>query len=112
MQTIAETSEYLRRAAKLLSDDERRDVLAYLAEHPRAGALMEGTGGVRKLRWSRGGRGKSGGVRVIYYFHSEAIPLYLLTLFAKNERSNLSKAERNELTELVRLLVATWQEEQ
>lgn len=112
MQTIAETSEYLRRAEKLLSDDERRDVLAYLAEHPRAGDLMEGTGGVRKLRWSRGGRGKSGGVRVIYYFHSEAIPLYLLTLFAKNERSNLSKAERNELAELVRLLVTTWQEEQ
>jgi hypothetical protein len=112
MQTIAETSEYLRRAGKLLSDDERRDVLAYLAEHPRAGDLMEGTGGVRKLRWSRGGRGKSGGARVIYYFHSEAIPLYLLTLFAKNERSNLSKAERNELAELVRLLVATWQEEQ
>ena len=112
MQTIAETSEYLRRAEKLLSDDERRDVLAYLAEHPRAGDLMEGTGGVRKLRWSRGGRGKSGGVRVIYYFHSEAIPLYLLTLFAKNERSNLSKAERNELAELVGILVATWQEEQ
>ena len=112
MQTIAETSEYLRRAVKLLSDDERRDVLAYLAEHPRAGDLMEGTGGVRKLRWSRGGRGKSGGVRVIYYFHSEAIPLYLLTLLAKNERSNLSKAERNELAELVGLLVATWQEEQ
>lgn len=112
MQTIAETSEYLHRAEKLLSDDERRDVLAYLAEHPRAGDLMEGTGGVRKLRWSRGGRGKSGGVRVIYYFHSEAIPLYLLTLFAKNERSNLSKAERNELAELVGLLVATWQEEQ
>ena len=112
MQTIAETSEYLRRAEKLLSDDERRDVLAYLAEHPRAGDLMEGTGGVRKLRWSRGGRGKSGGVRVIYYFHSEAIPLYLLTLFAKNERSNISKAERNELAELVGLLVASWQEEQ
>jgi hypothetical protein len=112
MQTIAETSEYLRRAERLMSDDERRDVLAYLAEHPRAGDLMEGTGGVRKLRWSRGGRGKSGGVRVIYYFHSEAMPLYLLTLFAKNERSNLSKAERNELAELVGLLVATWQKEQ
>lgn len=112
MQTIAETSEYLRRAEKLLSDDERRDILAYLAEHPRAGDLMEGTGGVRKLRWSRGGRGKSGGVRVIYYFHSKALPLYLLTLFAKNERSNLSKAERNELAELVALLLAAWQEEQ
>jgi hypothetical protein len=82
-----------------------------LAEHPKGGDLMEGTGGVRKLRWSRGGRGKSGGVRVIYYFHSDALPLYLLTLFAKNERANLSKAERNELADLVGLLVAAWHKE-
>ncbi len=99
MQTIAETPEYIRRAEKLLSDDERRDVLQYLAAHPRAGDLMEGTGGVRKLRWARGGRAKSGGVRVIYYFHSDTLPLYLLTLFAKNERANLSKAERNALAD-------------
>lgn len=111
MQTIAETPEYVRRAEKLLAEAERRDVLNYLAAHPRSGDLMEGTGGVRKLRWSRGGRGKSGGVRVIYYFHNESMPLYLLTLFAKNERANLSKAERNELAELVGLLVA-WHEEQ
>jgi hypothetical protein len=69
---------------------------------------MEGTGGVRKLRWGRGGQGKSGGVRVIYYFHSEAMPLYLLTLFAKNERANLSKADRNDLAGLVEILVQTW----
>jgi hypothetical protein len=82
-----------------------------LAEHPKGGDLMEGTGGVRKLRWSRSGRGKSGGVQVIYYFHSDALPLYLLTLFAKNERANLSKAERNELADLVGLLVAAWHKE-
>lgn len=111
MQTIAETPEYIRRVEKLLSDEERRDVLQYLAAHPRAGDLMEGTGGVRKLRWARGGRGKSGGVRVIYYFHSDAMPLYLLTLFAKNERANLSKAERNELAELVGILASAWIEE-
>jgi hypothetical protein len=111
MQTIAETPEYIRRAEKLLADAERRDVLNYLAAHPRSGDLMVGTGGVRKLRWSRGGRGKSGGMRVIYYFHNESMPLYLLTLFAKNERANLSKAERNELAEMVGLLVA-WHEEQ
>lgn len=108
MQTVAESPEYIKRAEKLLSDDERRDVLSYLADHPKAGDLMEGTGGVRKLRWSRGDRGKSGGVRVIYYFHDESIPLYLLTMFAKNERANLSKAERNELAELVDLLVLAW----
>lgn len=71
---------------------------------------MEGTGGVRKLRWGRQGRGKSGGVRVIYYVHSDLMPLYLLTLFAKNERANLSKAERNELAGLVDILVSAWLE--
>lgn len=111
MQTVAESPEYIRKAEKLLSDDERRDVLNYLADHPKSGDLMEGTGGVRKLRWSRGSRGKSGGVRVIYYFHDESIPLYLLTLFAKNERANLSKAERNELADLVGLLVEAWSKE-
>ena len=111
MQTVAETPEYIRRAEKVLADDERRDVLNYLAAHPKTGDLMEGTGGVRNLRWSRGSRGKSGGVRVIYYFHDEAMPLYLLTLFAKNERANLSKAERNQLAELVDLLVSAWQKE-
>lgn len=108
MQTVAETSEYLRRCEKLLTEVERRDVVDYLAAHPKAGDLMEGTGGVRKIRWARAGRGKSGGVRIIYYVHSEAMPLYLLTVFAKNERANLSKAERNDLADLVELLVDYW----
>ena len=108
MLTVAELSEYIRTADKLLSAAERQDVIRYLAENPKAGDLMEGTGGVRKLRWGRGGQGKSGGVRVIYYFHDEAMPLYLLTLFAKGDRANLTKGERNELAELVGILIEAW----
>ena len=108
LSTVAETPEYIRLAEKLLTGEERQDVLTYLAAHPKAGDLMQGTGGVRKLRWGRGGRGKSGGVRVIYYVHSDAMPLYLLTLFAKNEQANLSKAERNELADMVNVLVDIW----
>lgn len=111
MQTLAETPEYIRRAEKLLSEEERRDIVSYLALHPKAGDLLEGTGGIRKLRWARGSRGKSGGVRVIYYFHSDAMPLYLLTLFGKNERANLSKEERNMLARLVKALVSAWKQE-
>jgi hypothetical protein len=103
--TVAEVGEYSRRAEKLLSEAERLDIVNYLAAFPKAGDLMRGTGGVRKLRWRRGGSGKSGGVRVIYYVHSELMPLYLLTVFAKNERANLSRAERNELAQLVEALV-------
>lgn len=63
---------------------------------------------MRKLRWARDSRGKSGGVRVIYYFHNEPMPLYLLTMFAKIECANLSKAERNALAGLVDALVQIW----
>ena len=108
--TVAELPEYLRAAARLLVEVDRRAIIDHLAANPTAGDLIEGTGGVRKLRWARDGRGKSGGVRVIYYFHSKAMPLYLLTMFAKNERANLSKAERNALAGLVDLLVQIWLE--
>jgi hypothetical protein len=64
---IAELPTYISLADKLLSADERQDLINYLAEHPKAGDIIEGTGGVRKLRWRRGGQGKSGGVRVIYF---------------------------------------------
>ncbi len=106
--TVAELPEYQKTAGRLLAEEDRRAIVDHLAAHPKAGDLIEGTGGVRKLRWARGGRGKSSGVRVIYYFHSDAMPLYLLTMFAKNERANLNKAERNELAGLVDELVQIW----
>jgi len=111
MLTIAELPEYIHRAEKLTSAAERKDIDNYLATHPKAGDLMEGTGGIRKLRWGRGSKGKSGGVRVIYYLHSDLMPLYLLTIFAKNERANLSASERHELADLVDELVQIWLED-
>jgi len=66
---------------------------------------MEGTGGIRKLRWAREGKGKSGGVRIIYFYHNNEMPLYLLTLYGKNEKDDLSASERNALAKLARILV-------
>jgi len=74
----------------------------YLAAHPLSGDLMPGTGGVRKLRWAVTGRGKRGGARVIYFVHSENLPLFLLTAYAKNARVDLSAKERAELKALVK----------
>ena len=105
LTSITELPEYIRRSLELLNEKEQKAVIDYLAEHPRAGDVMQGTGGIRKLRWGRGSRGKSSGVRVIYYYHDERIPLYLLTVFGKNERSNLSQSERNDLAKLVDLLI-------
>lgn len=105
LTTITELPEYIKRADSLLTDAERKSIIDYLAEHPKSGVIIEGTGGIRKLRWGQGNKGKSGGVRVIYYYHDERIPLFLLTMFGKGERANISKSERNGLAELVSILV-------
>ena len=88
---------FLRKAKGLLSDEEVFDLTAYLAEHPDKGDIMQDTGGIRKLRWARRGAGKSSGYRIIYYFCSENIPVFVITLYAKNEKANLTQAERNEM---------------
>jgi hypothetical protein len=105
MHTIVELPEFLRRVEKLLGESERQTLISYIAEFPKSGVVILGTGGIRTLRWAREGGGKSGGVRVIYYFHNERIPLYLLTVFGKGEKANLSSSERNELASLVKLLI-------
>lgn len=105
MQTIVELSLYQKRAIDLLDQEERREIIDYLASNPDAGDIMQGTGGIRKLRWKRGSSGKSGGVRVIYFYRNMNIPLFLLTLYAKGEQDNLSKAERNNLKKMIEQLV-------
>jgi len=105
MQTIVELPEFLKQCEKVLSESERLSIINYLAKHPAAGKIMQRTGGIRKLRWAARGKGKSGGVRVIYYYHNKSIPLFLLTLFGKGEKPNLSKAECNELNKITTLLV-------
>ncbi|MGB4101437.1 MAG: type II toxin-antitoxin system RelE/ParE family toxin [Alphaproteobacteria bacterium] len=104
MQTVAETAYYAQRAAKLLSGAERDAVIKTVAADPLAGDLIQGTGGLRKLRFGKGGRGKSGGVRVIYYYYDEAMPIFMVDIFGKNEKSDLSQAERNSLAKLVAVM--------
>jgi hypothetical protein len=108
MQTIVEMPEFQKRSEKLLSSSERMSIINYLAEHPASGDLMQGTGGIRKLRWSAQGKGKSGGVRVIYYHHNETLPLFLLTVFGKGEKANLTKAESNDLSKITSLMVKNY----
>ena len=100
MHAVIETADYLADARVAgFVEDERRAVVDFLAENPRAGDLIPGTGGARKLRWARPGKGKSGGYRVITYFGGDDVPVFLLALFSKGDKVNLSQAERNELRE-------------
>ena len=94
---VVETPEFLSRARRLLTDGERAALVDYLAANPTAGVLLAGTGGARKLRWAAKGKGKSGGARAITYFGGGDIPVFLLSIFGKSDRANISPAERNEL---------------
>ncbi len=108
--TVVETAAFLARADKLLDVGEREALKLAIAADPLAGDLIRGSGGVRKLRFGFAGRGKRGGVRVIYFFHNDRMPAFLLTVFAKNERSDLSQAEIAALRRLVGTLVETYGE--
>lgn len=87
-----------------LTDTDLRRLQEELLANPQAGSVMQGTGGIRKIRFSYEGRGKSGSIRVIYIDFPAYGKLYLLTAYAKNEVENLTKAERNELKKLVEIL--------
>ena len=106
--TIVETPAFITAASRCMRDDEREELIGFLALSPERGALIRGTGGVRKLRWAVGSKGKSGGVRVIYFFHSEHRPVFLLTVYAKSRKASLTAAERNVMREVIRELVASY----
>jgi mRNA-degrading endonuclease RelE of RelBE toxin-antitoxin system len=106
--TVVETPFFLRKVASLLIEKARSELGVFLGTNPESGNIIPETGGVRKLRWTVPGRGKLGGIRVIYYYRNEKVPLFLLTVYAKNQKANLTQAERNAWKNLVSVLVATY----
>jgi len=108
--TVIETPGFIREAVTIFPVFEREELIGFLAANPEAGELMAGTGGGRKLRWKAPGLGKRGGVRVIYYYYNESLPLFLISVFPKNEKTNLTKAEQNEMKALLPRLVAGYRQ--
>ena len=109
MQSVIETPGFLADAKEAgMAADEREAFVLFVAEHPEAGDIIPGTGGARKVRYRRPGTGKSGGYRVITYFGGEAVPVFLLSVFAKGDKSNLSQGERNAIREALAVLVDTY----
>ena len=94
--------QYLRiKAADLLSEVEREEFAVFISQNPTSGSVVKGSGGVRKIRWARSGSGKSGGVRVIYYNMVDDEEVWLLTLYAKNERSTIPAHELRLIKEAI-----------
>ncbi|ACL58446.1 type II toxin-antitoxin system RelE/ParE family toxin [Methylobacterium nodulans] len=109
MQTVIETAHFLRRAdASGMTEADRAALVTMIARHPDAGDVIAGTGGVRKVRFGAEGRGKSGSHRVITFFTGPDLPVFLITIYSKGEKANLSKAERNDLAKLTKILVETY----
>ncbi|KAB2874194.1 MAG: addiction module toxin RelE [Pseudorhodoplanes sp.] len=102
--TVAETPLFVRQAEAVWDDSEREEFVHFIARHPTAGDLIPETGGVRKIRWTRAGSGKRGGVRVVYFYHDPGRPLYLLMVYAKARREDLTADEKRTVRTLAAML--------
>jgi hypothetical protein len=106
MQTVVET--LLKAAEKLFSNEEREAIVAMVSGNPECGDVISGTGGFRKVRFGRDGMGKRGGARIVYILRNENFPVFLIAVYAKNEKANLTKAERNELAKQAEVIFAKY----
>lgn len=98
LQSVIETPDFLRDAEDAhLTAEERARIVVSIAAFPASGTEIPGTGGARKIRFAGRGKGKSGGYRVISFYSGPDVPVFLLNLFAKGDKVDLTKSERNEL---------------
>ena len=98
---IIETSIFTRRIQTILADDEYRLLQAYLIRKPDGGKIIPGSGGLRKLRWSAGGHGKRGGIRVIYYWFVPQEIILFLFAYPKNEQDDLTPEQLKQLKKII-----------
>lgn len=107
--TIVETPDFIAAARRLFTMKEHELLIDHLARNPDAGDLVPGSGGIRKLRWAAGGRGKRGGARVIYFYCNAQIPLFALDVYAKSEKTDLTHEELSRLRRFVKAIGETYQ---
>ena len=108
MQTVVELPEFIRRASAMMTEADRLGLVDYIAANPEAGVSLGG--GLRKVRLPRAGSGKSGGYRTVYVFGGTHMPIFLLTVFAKNEKDKLSKKELSAAVQLSKALIDVYGE--
>ncbi len=94
MITVIETAQFIQKVKQIMTQAEKDDLLDTIARNPKAGEVIPKTGGVRKLRVAREGHGKSGSFRLIYYYYNKKNPVFLFTVYGKNEKANITDAEK------------------
>jgi len=99
-----ETAIFTRQLSEVLTDDQYAALQGMLMARPDLGVLIRGGSGIRKIRWAATGRGKSGGVRVVYFWRVAEAQIILLTIYAKNEQTNLTPAQVKQLARYVEAL--------
>ncbi len=105
--TIVEMRGFMREISSLLSPEEVNALIDHIAFHPEGGVVIPGTGGMRKMRWSGQGKGKSKGLRIIYLYHDLNMPVYLLAVYSKGEALRLSKREELQMAKLAGEIIKT-----
>jgi len=106
MHTVAQLRSFDTAARDAgMSEQEIEDLVTYLSENPEAGDEMTGTGGCRKVRLAGRGKGKSGGYRTVTFFSGDSMPVYLITVFSKGEKSNLTALECRAFKEITKRIV-------
>jgi len=108
LHAVVETPGYLRQANALFTEAERERIVRLVAIDPECGDLIQGTGGFRKVGVPRGDIGKRGGARVVYILRNERFPAFLVAAYAKSEKANLSKEERNQLARIADQIFAEY----
>ena len=106
--TVVQTKPFERDVSSIWDEDELDEFVDFIARNPETGSVIPETGGVRKVRWSRQGSGKRGGVRVIYFHYDGEHPLYLIAIYAKAQKEDLSPAGKRAARGLVAALKAQW----
>ena len=104
LPTVVETKSFINNAERLLSRAALEELRAAVAQNPTNGVIIPGSGGVRKMRLALGNRGKRDGARIIYYYNPVTGRVYMLAIYAKNEKINLRQAEINAMKALVKRL--------
>jgi len=108
--TVVIEDLFLKESRSFWDEKELMDFITHISLNPLEGDEIQGTHGLRKIRWSRPGIGKRGGVRVIYYFYNEQFPIYLVTIYAKSQQEDLSAADKKSLAQWVQYLKKTLKE--